>query len=426
MTGKVTDSEGHPVIAAEISWKPVDPRQPEDSGGRSDGRMYFTDDRGIYRIFGLRPGRYIVSAGTSRDQMFRSPLRRTGKVQTYYPGGTDEARAKPVEVTAGTEASGVDIRFRDKRFAMSGRVTDAETRAPVANATVAYSARTREGGPNKRDGDEVSGFTTTNSRGEFRFESLSPGNYKAEADSTPQLTGGGEFYSDPVNFEVGAANIELLEIRVYPCASISGVVVVENTAGPALDNLSSFVLIASASDERGRVTRDGSFRIGGLKPGKIKIGSGPVGAQEFSVIWVERNGVEQPDGIDIRPSEQISGVRVIVVPAKCIIRGHVTIQGGPLPVDRSTGSRMELWAVARPPGAPRSDSYKRFPIDAKGDFVIENLTPGDYEVDVAGTYWNESLHENHIASTKQTVTVIVETLAQVALVLDVSAKEPDK
>jgi len=422
ITGKVTDSEGHPVIAAEISLKRVDPTEQEDSRG---GRMYFTDDRGIYRIFGLRPGRYIVSAGTFRDQMFRSRLRRTGKVETYYPGFTDEAKTKPVEVAAGIEASDVDIKFGpDKRAAVSGRVIDAETRAPVANVTVAYSA-TRQGGPGNRYEDQDIGDTTTNSRGEFRFESLSPGNYKAEAYSIEELPGG-EFYSDPVNFEVGAANIEKLEIRVHPCASISGAVVVLNADDAALDNLNSFVIIDSVTDERGSVARDGSFRIGGLKPGKIKIGAGPFGAQKFSVLRIERNGVEQPDGIVVRAGEQISGVRVTVVPANCIIRGHVTIQGGPLPIDRSTRDPVALEAVARPPGVPRSKSYERFPVDEKGDFVIKNLTPGTYDVDVAATYLNESFYKKQLASTKQTVTVIRDTPAQVALVLDVSAKEPDK
>jgi protocatechuate 3,4-dioxygenase beta subunit len=434
MTGRVTDSEGHPVVAADIAWKRVDPTKPEASLLRSE-RIYFTDDRGIYRIFGLRPGRYIVRAGTSHEKHYRLRLRHIGKVQTYYPGFTDEAKAKPVEVAAGMEASGVDIKFGapEKRFAVSGLVIDAETRTPIAKAIVAYSAREREGGPDKRENDE--GATTTNERGEFRFDSLSPGNYKAEAGSIGRLTGVGAFYADPINFEVGSANVDKLEIKTHLGASITGVVVVENSqGGAALDNLASFRLVASYTDTEmessssrwSNVASDGGFRIGGLKPGKAKVGSGPYAAQKFSVLRTERNGVEQPDGIDIQPNEQITGVRVIVVRANCVIRGHVTIQGGPLPIDRSTDDPVALKAVARPLNVPRGDSYKRVPVDAKGDFVIENLTPGDYEVDVAGTYLNESFHKKHIASTKQTVSVVGESPAQVALVLDVSAKEPDK
>jgi hypothetical protein len=66
-----------------------------------------TDDRGIYRIYGVAPGRYRVSAGVSDDDTY--PSIRTGRVsyrRTYYPDAPDAADAKIVEVTAGGEAPG--------------------------------------------------------------------------------------------------------------------------------------------------------------------------------------------------------------------------------------------------------------------------------------------------------------------------------
>ncbi|MEK6407588.1 MAG: carboxypeptidase-like regulatory domain-containing protein [Acidobacteriota bacterium] len=428
ITGKVTDSEGRPVLAAhirlELSGKLIHPA--------SDLRMYFTDDRGIYRIFGLRPGQYLVKAGTEFDDYFHSIPRRIGKDWTYYPGVTDEAKAKYVEVTAGMEASGVDIRFGlpDKVFAAGGRVIDAETRAPIADAIVVLSTTRRS----------LTGwYSIANARGEFRFESLSPGIYEAESRSAQ--IGDRTFYTDPVSFEVGSANVDKLELQAHAGGSITGIVVVENIDGAAaLGSLASVNLQASVTDAQmkpyssryARVAPDGSFRIGGFKPGKAKIGEDSdgaqrvyVGDQEFSVLRVERNGVAQHDGIDIQPNEQITGVRVIIVRANCVIRGRVTIQGDPLPIDQSTRKPITLWAVAGSPGVPGSYRDANCVVDAKGDFVIEDIVPGDYEVEVTTELSGPSVYAKYIKSTKQAVTVSSKSPAQVELVL-VVGKAPDK
>jgi protocatechuate 3,4-dioxygenase beta subunit len=434
ITGKVTDSEGRPVLLAHIR---LEASGKEVHYSASNFRMYFTDDRGIYRIFGLRPGHYLVQAGTQYDDYFHPIPRRIGKVWTYYPGVTDEAKAKPVEVTAGSEASGVDIKFDapDKVFTASGRVIDAETGAPIADAYVQLSAK----GPSFPDSN-----STPNARGEFRFESLGPGAYEVESQSA---RGDRTFYTDPVSFEVGSANVDKLDLKAHTGASISGIVVVENTDGAAaLDSLAFIDLQASVTDAQMKpyssryagVASDGSFRMGGFKAGKAKIGADSDGAQKFAVgdqhfavRRVERNGVEQPDGIDIQPNEQITGVRVIIVRADCVIRGHVTIQGEPLPIEKTMRRPMTLWAVARSPNVPGSYRDPNCVVDAQGNFVIENLVPGYYEVEATlGLFippadYGKSLLAKYITSTKQAVTVSSKSPAEVELVL-VVRKLPDK
>jgi hypothetical protein len=61
---------------------------------------------------------------------------------------TEETGAKPVQVTAGSEAAGVDIQFSgtDKGFVVSGRVVDSESKTPIANAMVATQKRQGLGG----------------------------------------------------------------------------------------------------------------------------------------------------------------------------------------------------------------------------------------------------------------------------------------
>jgi hypothetical protein len=66
ITGKITDSEGRPLIEEQVTVDSID-----DQSGRTafNVMMVFrdstvpTDDRGVYRAFGLRPGKYKVSVG---------------------------------------------------------------------------------------------------------------------------------------------------------------------------------------------------------------------------------------------------------------------------------------------------------------------------------------------------------------------------
>src|ERR1700754_693938 len=66
ITGKITDAEGEPVIDEHVNITPAYDQIITRGPGRSLMRPMFgpdnnTDDRGIYRIFGLPPGKYRVS-----------------------------------------------------------------------------------------------------------------------------------------------------------------------------------------------------------------------------------------------------------------------------------------------------------------------------------------------------------------------------
>jgi protocatechuate 3,4-dioxygenase beta subunit len=75
ITGRVTNSEGKPVIGERINVTNAD--QPNVSGPAamvvsSFGTVvspfeFETDDRGVYRIYGVPPGRYLVSVGQPRE-----------------------------------------------------------------------------------------------------------------------------------------------------------------------------------------------------------------------------------------------------------------------------------------------------------------------------------------------------------------------
>src|SRR5262245_13663877 len=110
MTGKVMDNEGAPLVARYVQLYIVDEQGWKQ---RYEDILYetaVTDDRGVYRIYGLPPGRYAVSAGGEGGG---DPLHdRDGKFTlTYHPDTTDEKKAKIIEIKEGSEVTDVDIRL---------------------------------------------------------------------------------------------------------------------------------------------------------------------------------------------------------------------------------------------------------------------------------------------------------------------------
>lgn len=440
ITGKITDSEGRPVINERVSVKNgVAPEGNLAFYTSMGNRMYFTDDRGVYRVFGLQPGKYIVSAGGSQDPFSDMLLKRRANARAYYPGVPDEARARAVELAEGAEVTGIDIKLGivDKGVVISGRIIDADTRIPVADAMIAYAkvtppASAKDDNDDEKD-DEKSeefgqglpgGYTTTNARGEFRFESVAPGKYKLEANSIAAFTDAGGFYADPLDFEVQYANIDKLELKIHRGASISGVVAVESADRPDITSeLAGFMLMASTpgtqskpfSRAMARVSSDLTFRISGLRPGKVKLSAIPFAQQEFSVLRIERNGLPVTDGFDIQANEQIAGVRIILVEANCVLRGRVSVQGGSLPSDGFVVVSVRLLNDSE-------GSNQGTQVNSRGEFSFENLAPGNYEVTASLAGPNQ---KRRVATT-QTISVMSGIPADVALTLDLKAKDEDK
>src|SRR6185503_18450949 len=106
-TGTVTNSLGEPVIAVRVRATMVrDPR------GETPRSLFTTeqptDDRGVYRIYGLRPGTYIVSAGGSGFAYAFNPYDQD--LPTYAPSASRDTAAE-ILVRSG-EDSNIDIRYR--------------------------------------------------------------------------------------------------------------------------------------------------------------------------------------------------------------------------------------------------------------------------------------------------------------------------
>jgi len=426
-TGKVTDEDGRPVIAESVTIFRLDQQGKRiatdafDAFGREE-----TDDQGVYRIFGIEAGRYLVAAGSSPEEINT----RMGAFyrRTFHPDTTDESKAKVIDIKPGGENENVDIRIArpTKGYAASGRVIDAETGRPVPGVMIHYGILKETRSSTSLSFNLVN--WPTNSAGEFRLEGLSPNNYKVGVANLEKS----DFYSDQVDFEIVSGDVTGLEVKLSRGASVSGVAVVEGSRDPAiLGALSKIELRFVGSDSKtmgdglfdrtGAINADGTFKISPVRPGKKRIIADTYrAAKELSFIRMEQNGVEVKD-LDIAAGDQVSGVRLVFGYGTAVIAGRVEIKGGVLPqtailnvsADRDSSTPYEL------------KFGKGAKVDERKQFVIEGLAQGTYRVRLHAydTATGESIK---VPSTEQSVTIAGNARHEITLVLDLTKKEDDK
>ncbi len=114
ITGRVTDESGKPIVAMNVQAVRVKDEQGKKVISSNENMMMprKSDDRGIYRLYGLLPGKYIVqTAGNSFGFAMGQANALSENAPVYFPGVTRQA-ASEVSVAAGDEVTGIDIRFR--------------------------------------------------------------------------------------------------------------------------------------------------------------------------------------------------------------------------------------------------------------------------------------------------------------------------
>jgi protocatechuate 3,4-dioxygenase beta subunit len=418
ITGRVTDAEGQPLIEEQIAFV------PEDSNKAEAVRVYasiHTDDRGVYRVFGLAPGRYKVSAGLGAERSPFGSSRRNYR-QTFHPSVTDPAKATVIEVTEGSEARNVDITVvgTEAMFTVSGRIVDGDTGRPVPNVRYGLE-KYREGGSSGMSGP------TSNALGEFRFESVTPGKYAVFIERQP----GSETYAEPVMFEVTDQNISDLIVKITIGARISGVLVFEGGTNKGtrrkFDGLMVFAYVpkegppytGGSSVSQSIVQPDGSFTVGGLSRGVAQFNIGTNGTRTpdgFEIARIERDGVVQARGVEIKDREHVSGVRLVINASLGAVRGTVKIENGALPAGAFL--RVFVNRVGEKQGSTPSPT-----VDSRGRFFLEGLKAGVYEVGVTAYIPNA---RNMPRSTKQQVIIVEDQVAEVTLTLNLSPEPEDE
>jgi len=428
VTGRITDPEGHPLIGERVSIALKDSTPDPNAQFAFGSNRYQTDDRGIYRIYGLGPGSYRVSVGQASSAGGAASIMGLGGSQylkTFYPGVEDESRATILEIKEGTEIANVDITVNKpgKGFAVSGRVIDADSGAPAASVYVGHSAIDES---NQQVGGMNFSGTQTDANGKFRVEGLRPGRYAIY--TLPGAPQDNSTYSEQVTFEVADSDVSGIEINLRRGATINGVAVIENNSDPAaaalLQAVSLYAYVeqksSSPSYAQSRIAADGSFHMSGLAPGKARLGiqGFPTPPKGLSLVRTEVDGLDQKDGVEIAGGAQINGLRLVFAYGTGSIRGEVKLEGGSLP------EGISLRVILRSAASESRRFNRGSELDSRLHFILENIPPGSYELVVTGATQAPGVKPTPpIEYLKQPVTITNGTETRLNLVVDLTAKQ---
>jgi hypothetical protein len=377
ITGRVLDADGRPVEFVQVT---------AESGNRTE-RSGVTDDRGVYRIGGLRPGKYRVKAAPQEIPV--PPEIRTDTTvevhysATYHPNALEAKSATRVLVGAATDVPGIDIHMvRTPILHISGKV--AGMPAGAQNVGVSLRQSGFQGGGNG---------APVRPDGSFEIWRPNPGKYIIQAT---HFTSGIQLTSAPVELEIGDSDIDNIALQLMAPEDIHGQVdfLDEDARNPPQPpqppqppaqaggqtgpgsrpqpqppprRISLRNTDGSQQTPPAVIGDDGSFTLLRVQPGKYRV------LISGSRVYVKSIQLGQTgmDGavLDVRNGSGGASLSLRVASATGVVQGTVTDEKGPV-----AGARVALGDEAERTSAMFAMAKE------DGSYTLTGVAPGKYKI----------------------------------------------
>jgi protocatechuate 3,4-dioxygenase beta subunit len=379
IAGRVTDDYGEPIARAMVQalrhfYGPDGQRRPQPN------QVATTDDLGQFRLFGLAPGEYIVSAAGQQGGFISGGPAMADTSATYlmsyFPGTPNINDAQMIPVSAGQEAN-VQFALSVGRLSrVAGTVVDSSGR-PLANAMTTLQSPSG-GFPGGMSG------AMTGPDGSFSLANVAPGDYVLNVQPINRFGSEAPIAeAGSVPLSVGDADIVNLRVTTSPGATVSGRVVFEGTApqgnGPGgrvrvLPQSTGLGLQmgVQVGSESGLVRDDGSFELKDVR-GQVlfRVAVGPA----WMLKSVSLEGSDITDApTDLAGPEAVSGVTIVLTDKLTDVSGQVT---------DGRGQPLKDYLVVVQPGEPKIGAaltryLRTMRPEQDGRFRVRGLPPGDY------------------------------------------------
>jgi Carboxypeptidase regulatory-like domain len=368
-----------------------------------------TDDEGGYRVWGLNPGDYYVSA-VSRNFNFGArafggpgggrggPLGGRGGAggrgavnsrgipldpndgdetqkayaPTYYPGVGSVNEARSITVGVGQQSLDINFNLLLVRTAhVKGTVTNPDG-SPTTSGQVSLTPEGVAGGGRGQIGANFGGRIDWD--GTFEVANVPPGRYTLRARGTD--TESPQFAAQPLT--VASGDLSNITVILYPGATISGTIRFDGTQSPEFTqvrvNAPSAEGASVGPNPNARVDKDGHFTLDGVSAGSHWIRSAGQlrGWTLRSVIVGGRDVIDTP--LDLRSNQKLNDVTLVFTNKLTQIAGTVANEQS-MPVTDFTvlafPTDPSLWR-------PLARQIMTARPDQNGKYQIRGLPPGDY------------------------------------------------
>ncbi len=334
-----------------------------------------SDDRGLYRIFGLKPGEYYIRAEDSpQPPVGPIPVEETFWVNQslgseyaslYYPGVAQVSQAQVVPIKAGEEAQVDVVMHRVKTVEIAGHVIGAN--GPSTHAFVSLTPI--EGGDLEFDRQD-----TTDDKGNFRLRNIPEGSYYVIVYQ--QAEGSGGIYESRARqkIEVAGDNIDSLTITLETGVTIQGRVKLDGASSIALDRMHLTLMSLDEdvlSGGHAEPKKDGTFEMKSVPDGNYTLSVW--GLEHEAYVKSIRFGSDDvfEKGVQVESGSSSGRLDVVISSEGAQLEGSVSDDDGPV-----IGARVRL---APDPLTPYNHlRIQRTTTDQLGHFSVANMAPGKY------------------------------------------------
>jgi protocatechuate 3,4-dioxygenase beta subunit len=366
IAGHVRDEDGEPVTGAEVQAL----RFHYEKGQRklipvAEGQA---NDLGEYRLYGLDPGQYYVSASYVAG-WFGDEAPEGGYAPVYYPGSDDPSRTTPIALRAGDELPGIDFTLVPVRtFNVKGRVYDGANLRPGVHTMVGLMPRD----PEVQDWGFSSTTVVQDPQGAFELHDVKPGSYYLGASSMDDDRRG----TAREALVVSNSDVEGINLVIGPGTDVRGRLDVQ---GKALLNLNLLEIWLRPRDEnldfggRASIKSDGTFILSNVSDDNYQAQVQGL-PEDFYLYAVRLSGDDVLEsGLNVSRKQPPGLLEVLVSPNGGRVEGLVLKDDKPF-----SGATVTL--------IPESDRrkqerlYKSTTTDQNGQFSLRGIAPGDYKL----------------------------------------------
>lgn len=419
ITGTLLDPEGQPIPgvgmrALRYAYTANGERRLTAVTTTMAGHV--TDDRGVYRIYGLPPGEYAIAAPaigsmSSGDEilmMTQSDVQRAldevrqssrqqpgsasdptstisgaaddsravGYATTFYPGAAVPSQSLVIPLSRTEERTGIDFQLqyvpmstiRGSIIAPSNMMPSRLTVHLIATDEVMLSETNSEG---RR--------TSVTAKGEFSFVNVPPGPYTIVAKAAQSAS---SFFWATSDIVVDGQSEPQVSLSMQPGLTISGRVTFDGrSAMPVLSRV-RVVLVpflsggqVSLASAPARVDNSGRFSIAGVVAGKYRLQAaidGPSGWMLSSSVVSGRDALDLP--MEVRQS--LDGAVVTFSDRPAELSGSVRDASG----QPAMAATVILFPADRTLWTPHSPRIRAEQSTTDGTFHLRRLPAGEYYV----------------------------------------------